>query len=324
MQEAHFSKIRSRIISLLQEASSEVKVAMAWFTSIQLFTELIGCLKRGVRVELVLLDSPINFMEYAPDFNKFIEIGGYLYIASSEPGLMHHKFCVVDGAIVITGSYNWTYYAETRNVENILITDDKKVVDQFLQEFNRLKEQLQDSLEAPRYTWDVLETMENVDFADINYEAEQICHVLNKPVRKVIETKVQTFVTELKHIPKAAYNIGLLAINDNNAEFFEIFIPKDEALPFVSREHSLFFNSKEHKILVNHIIYGESKTLDSAILLKEVDFDEVTSGRVCESLQLNYRMTLDINGDIRMEVSCKETSKRKTITMLNQKFVKYV
>lgn len=324
MQEAHFTKIRSRIVSLLQEASSEILVAMAWFTSIQLFTELIECLKRGVKVKLVLLDSPINFMEYAPDFNEFIRTGGHLYIASSELGLMHHKFCVIDKEIVITGSYNWTYYAETRNVENILISDDIKIVNQFAQEFNRLKGLLQDSQEAPRYTWDVLEIMENVDFVDINYEAEQISHILNKPVRKVMETKTQVFVTELKHTPKAVYNIGLLAKNDNNAEFFEVLIPRNETLPYESKEHTLFFNSKEHKILINHIIYGESISLDSAILLKEVDFNEVTSGIVCDSLQLNYRMILDVNGDIRLEVSCKETGKRKTITMLNQKFVKYV
>lgn len=324
MQEAHFTRIRSRIIALLQKASKEVFIAMAWFTSNELFSELLNCLKRGVKVELVLLDSPINFMEYAPDFNDFIKVGGRLFIASSEPGLMHHKFCVIDREIVITGSYNWTYYAEMRNVENILITDDNKIINLFIQEFNRITSQLQDFIEAPRYTWDALEIMENVDFADINFEAEQISHILNKPVRKVMETKTQVFVTELKHIPKAGYNIGLWAKNDKNVEIFEAFIPINAKLPYESREHQLFFNSKEHNVLINHIIYGESNSLDSAMLLKEVDFNEITSGQVCESLQLNYRMTLDINGDLRVEVSCNETGKRKTITMLNQKFVKYV
>lgn len=324
MQEAFFKNIRSQIIPLLRKASNEVSIAMAWFTSAELFLELIKCQKRGVRVELVLLDNPINFMEYAPDFNELIKAGGRLYIASSEVGLMHHKFCVIDKEAVITGSYNWTYYAETRNVENILITDDKKVVGLFVQEFNRLIEEVQYVGKTPRYTWDVLESMDNINFADINYEAEQISHILNKPVRKVMETKTQVFVTELRHTPKAVYNIGLWAKNDNNVEIFEIFIPKNEPLPYESREHQLFFNSKEHDILINHIIYGESQSLDSAILLKEVDFNEITSGIVCECLQLNYRITLDINGDLRVEVSCKETGKRKTITMLNQKFVKYV
>ena len=325
MQEVYFEKIRSQIIPLLQNASHEVSIAMAWFTSAELFLELIKCLDRRVKVELVLLDSPINFMEYAPDFNEFIHAGGRLYIASSELGLMHHKFCVIDKEIAITGSYNWTYYAETRNMENILITDDVNIVSQFEKEFDRLITLLQISQEAPRYTWDSLENMDNVDFADINYEAEQISHILNKPVRKVMETKTQVFVTELENTPKAAYNIGLWAKNDDNAEVFEIFIPRNETLPYESREHSLFFNSKEHDKLINHIIYGESKSLSSStLLLKEVDFNEVICGRISDSLELRYRMTLDINGDLKMEVSCKETGKRKTITLLNQKFVRYV
>lgn len=324
MQEAYFDNIRSTIIPLLEQSTKEVSIAMAWFTSAELFSELIKCLKRGVKVGLVLLDSPINFMEYAPDFNEFIKTGGRLHIASSELGLMHHKFCVIDRKIVITGSYNWTYYAETRNVENILITDDVKVIDQFAQEFNRLIGQLQDAQDAPRYTWDKLESMENVDFAAINYESEQISHIFNRPVRKVMETKTQVFVTELKHIPKAAYNIGLLAIDDNNAEFFEILIPRNETLPYVSKERLLYFNSLKYKILVNYIIYGESKSLTSAVFLKEENFNEVTSGIVSENMQLIYKMTLDVNGDLRIEVSCNETGKRKTVTMLNQKFVKYV
>lgn len=324
MQEAHFSKISSRITTLLQTASNEVLIAMAWFTSIEIFSELIDCLKRGVRVELVLLDSPINFMEYAPDFNEFIKAGGHLYIAASELGLMHHKFCVIDRKLVVTGSYNWTYYAETRNMENILITDDDQIVNQFTREFNQIKINLQQSDKAPSYSWDALERMENVDFSDINYEAEQICHILNKPVRKVMETKTQVFVSELKHTPKAAYNIGLLANDDNNVELFDIFIPKDVTLPYESIEHQLYFNSKVHDILINHIIYGQSKSLGSATLLMEVDFNGITFGKVCESLQLNYRMFLDVNGDVRVEVSCPETGKKKTITLLNKKFVKYV
>lgn len=72
MQEAYFDNIRSRIIPLLRNAYKEVIIAMAWFTSQELFSELIECLKRGVRVELILLDSPINFMEYAPDFNELV------------------------------------------------------------------------------------------------------------------------------------------------------------------------------------------------------------------------------------------------------------
>lgn len=94
---------------------------MAWFTSGELFQELLNCLERKVKVDLVLLDNAINYMDYAPDFNLFINAGGKLRIADFRIGFMHHKFCVIDSKVAITGSYNWTYYAETRNVENMFL-----------------------------------------------------------------------------------------------------------------------------------------------------------------------------------------------------------
>ena len=61
MENVHFSNIRSQIIRLLQESTSEVKVAMAWFTNNELFEELLACVKRGVDVQLILLDDEINY-----------------------------------------------------------------------------------------------------------------------------------------------------------------------------------------------------------------------------------------------------------------------
>jgi phosphatidylserine/phosphatidylglycerophosphate/cardiolipin synthase-like enzyme len=42
-------------------------------------------------------------MYYAPDFNEFIKAGGKLRIANAENGFMHHKFCVIDNDLAITG-----------------------------------------------------------------------------------------------------------------------------------------------------------------------------------------------------------------------------
>ena len=36
---------------------------------------------------------------------------------------MHHKFCVVDGTLLMTGSFNWTASAVTRNQENLLVVE---------------------------------------------------------------------------------------------------------------------------------------------------------------------------------------------------------
>ena len=52
---------------------------------------------------------------------------------------MHNKFCVIDYNTVITGSYNWSYKAES-NFENVIITsNDTTLAEQFIAEFNHIR-----------------------------------------------------------------------------------------------------------------------------------------------------------------------------------------
>ena len=48
---------------------------------------------------------------------------------------MHHKFAVVDGSVLLTGSFNWTHAAHERNCENLLVTDDAYFVARYAAEF---------------------------------------------------------------------------------------------------------------------------------------------------------------------------------------------
>jgi len=51
---------------------------------------------------------------------------------------MHHKYFIIDKSIIGTGSYNWTYSAENKNEENIILSNDKNIVNQYLFNFNEL------------------------------------------------------------------------------------------------------------------------------------------------------------------------------------------
>ena len=51
---------------------------------------------------------------------------------------MHHKVILIDEAIVILGSYNFTGSAEEKNDENVLILHDPALASQFLIEFERI------------------------------------------------------------------------------------------------------------------------------------------------------------------------------------------
>ncbi|CAK8694407.1 unnamed protein product [Clavelina lepadiformis] len=52
--------------------------------------------------------------------------------------LMHHKFLILDGNVVVTGSFNWTQSAVIGNNENVLVTNHADVVQPYLDEFDKL------------------------------------------------------------------------------------------------------------------------------------------------------------------------------------------
>ena len=54
---------------------------------------------------------------------------------------MHHKFALVDSRVVITGSFNWTRQAIYNNNENVIISSNKKLVEPYVAEFERLWEE---------------------------------------------------------------------------------------------------------------------------------------------------------------------------------------
>ena len=323
MEQAYFSGIRSRIIPHLNNANKIVQVAMAWFTSSELYNALLDCLKRGVKVELVLLDDAINYMNYAPDFNQFIKEGGELRIARSNIGLMHHKFCVVDEKIAITGSYNWTYYAETRNVENIVISDNNEIIRLFSLEFQRLKNKLSICSSCPRLSWDDIEQWEDVDYYELNYEIEYIGDAQNKPIRRFFKTKTEVVRTEIEKKPIAKFAIGIQALDANNNVVFYSFINSGEKLPYRSAEIELYFDSKNMQEFPCLLIFGDPDNKEEWELIKEANLMPVAKGFLEENLPVTFSMNLDDNGSLRVDVSCAKSGQRLTISALNSRLVKY-
>ena len=51
---------------------------------------------------------------------------------------MHHKFAIIDNRLLLTGSYNWTFSANNRNDENLLIIDDPELIEVFENQFENL------------------------------------------------------------------------------------------------------------------------------------------------------------------------------------------
>lgn len=149
MIEAHFENIRNLIKGNIKEAQSDIKIAVAWFTQRELFAEVLEALNRGVEVSMIIIKDFINFGMYGLPLQRFVDNGGKLHFVSDRSWTMHNKFCLFDGSLVITGSYNWTYSAETRNAENVILTDDHSVCQDYNDYFTRLWDGSQKESQVP-------------------------------------------------------------------------------------------------------------------------------------------------------------------------------
>ena len=141
MIEAHFENIRNLIIDNIRSSKTEIKIAVAWFTQRQLYDAVLDALERGVKVSLIIMKDFINCGIYGLPLQNFVDKGGNLHFVNNRGWTMHNKFCLFDNSMVISGSYNWTYSAETRNAENVIATDDDDVCSRFNDYFNRLWEE---------------------------------------------------------------------------------------------------------------------------------------------------------------------------------------
>jgi phosphatidylserine/phosphatidylglycerophosphate/cardiolipin synthase-like enzyme len=112
-------------------------LAMAFFTDRDIANALILAKKRNVSVDIILSSNAQN--ENVKQMFKDEYISVHAFETGDERGMMHHKFCLLDNNITINGSYNYSYNASNNNVENIHISDDYSIYKQFLNEFEKLK-----------------------------------------------------------------------------------------------------------------------------------------------------------------------------------------
>jgi hypothetical protein len=123
------------LINQINRAVSTIDVAIYSFTHSEISRALISAKNRGVVVR-VIFDSGQTNSEYS-EYAKLDEYGFDVKKKSGD-GYMHNKFMVIDSKIVITGSFNYSMNADTKNNENIIVLGDEFLASKYVFEFNRL------------------------------------------------------------------------------------------------------------------------------------------------------------------------------------------
>lgn len=305
MVEAYFKGIRQVILNELDNATEKIVVAVYWFTNHTIFQKLVEKLDEGLKVELIIHNDYINNRETGLDFQCFIDKGGEFYFSNIYTP-MHNKFCVIDNKILINGSYNWTYYAEDRNSENILVVKNEEgVIDAFAKEFDNLKlqmEKVDKVVPLTKFEVDESNLLNARDYLanDIVFQAAATGEsdlVESAFLIAPENIEVQKIAFELNLTPKfrLKHSIGSSLHNDK----YLIIVPKGSFVPFSNNE--IVQTVSDNQTSSNATIcYGENVKASQNTSITEISIYGLPPKPAGEA-KMRYHFTIDIYGNLRME-----------------------
>ncbi|VVB80848.1 Cardiolipin synthase [uncultured archaeon] len=127
--EAYFcpeDNCKAHVFNVLRNAKSSIHFMTFSFTDDEIGGLLVEKINSGIEVKGVFDPRKDKYSEYEKlkDVSKVVKV--------------HHKVFIVDGSIVITGSYNPTGNGNKENDENVIIIRDADIAKMFEKEFARL------------------------------------------------------------------------------------------------------------------------------------------------------------------------------------------
>lgn len=139
------SRIFKVILKHLAQAEESIFIGVAWLTNKKIIKKLGKKSKKIKEIKILISDEKSHLMNNGQEsvtlgLSELQNTDLYLwksYRIDLNKVKFHHKFCIIDRKILITGSFNWSGSA-TYNEENILVIKESKVVDRFIKEFNKL------------------------------------------------------------------------------------------------------------------------------------------------------------------------------------------
>jgi len=110
------------IIYWVQRANKSIHVLIYSFTLNAIAEALILARSRGVDVKVVMERE--NALGLGSEFQNLKNAGIDIRL-DTNPSEMHNKVAIIDGRIIITGSFNWSRNANTNNNENLVVLDSE-------------------------------------------------------------------------------------------------------------------------------------------------------------------------------------------------------
>ena len=122
------------LVTWIDGAREEVLVQAYGFTHNAIAQALLRAQQRGVRVAVLLDRKSSSTNRYVIDLLQGTPVALRF---DGEHAIAHNKLMLIDEQVVITGSFNFTNAAETRNAENLLILRSSELAQVYKQQWLR-------------------------------------------------------------------------------------------------------------------------------------------------------------------------------------------
>jgi phosphatidylserine/phosphatidylglycerophosphate/cardiolipin synthase-like enzyme len=122
------------IVKEVGKAGASVLVQAYSFSSWPIAKALVEAHQRGVQVKVILDQSQVH-EKYST--LKYLATAGVPTWIDAAHHIAHNKVMVIDGATVITGSFNFTRSAEEENAENLLIIHDQALAAHYAENWQK-------------------------------------------------------------------------------------------------------------------------------------------------------------------------------------------
>lgn len=127
------------LVEWLRKAQKTLDVCVFTITNNQLADAMFDAHLKGVKVRIISDDECTKML--GSDVHELCEAGLEVTIDSDPHAHMHNKFAIIDQKYLINGSFNWTTQAVCKNNENVTITDNSGLIQEYQNCFEKLWEE---------------------------------------------------------------------------------------------------------------------------------------------------------------------------------------
>ncbi len=126
----------NQVVYWIGRANSSIHILIYSFTLDSIGNALIQAKQSKPNLDIRIVWDESSSKESGSEYQKLLNAGFQIHV-DHRSGLLHDKFAIIDGHIVLTGSFNWTNSANDTNRENLIVLNSETLASAYEKNFEQ-------------------------------------------------------------------------------------------------------------------------------------------------------------------------------------------